>query len=114
METSAQTITRPSFAAVNAPQNALASPSIPAAANLVTKVSTEECAGTSPRPSPDADSDVLEDIPPKPPTQDDMAVDLSDTEDLITVYTGELRPCRTLVASTSADTTNSEYRRQCC
>jgi len=90
MEVSVQTITRPSFAAVNKPQNALTHPSLNFTSNLVTKDSIDMSASTSPGLSSEIDTGSLEDILPNPPMADDEAGDNLDPEDMITVYTGVL------------------------
>jgi len=75
---------------VNRLQDAFTSPSINSTTKLRTEDTLEISADGLPKPSPGCDSDVLEDIPPNRPVQDDEALDMSDTEDMITVYTGEL------------------------
>jgi len=73
-----------SFTPVNALQDGLTETK----ADQMAKDSVDISASASPKLSPDEDSDVLEDIPSKSP-MGDMYGDVTDPEDMITIYTGK-------------------------
>ncbi|KAK5954216.1 hypothetical protein OHC33_004789 [Knufia fluminis] len=105
MEAPAQTTTRTSFTPVNIPQNVLTHSSVNSTAETATNDMIDNSRYASPKLSDDGGSDVLEDVPSKSPM--DMAGEMTDTDDMITVYTA--RPA-TKTAEASANIHDSAGR----
>ena len=87
MEASARSTPKPSFQPVNVPHDALTH--APVSEYTLKKNDSNKSTYVSPRLSPDGVSDVLEDIPPKPAVHHGIDDEMTDAEDMITVYTGK-------------------------